>query len=348
MTKKHIKYLVLLIAIILLINIKDITLNKILKKETTYTFIENDTYSKTLEHILNTKYYNEIYLNEYNNIKYIENKYFLRNITKLLEKGYTAKEINIINNKLTDKSINVLINNEYIKDIINMISINYFKEEKLERYIDYYKIEKLDIESIITHVNIGLDKEYYINTINIENQEEINVLVNKYNKLQEDYIPKDLIEISKKFGNISLKKEAAIAFNNMCTNAAKENINIYGGSGYRSYEYQKNLYNKYVYQDGLEEAETYSARPGYSEHQTGLAVDIMNKNWQYINETDKEFSWLKNNSYKYGFILRYPKDKENITGYIYEPWHFRYIGTILAKEITSQNITYDEYVAKNS
>ena len=349
---------IIIITILNIDNIKNFYLSKTTgyNIETIEAFIENNPYdniknykySKTLENILNTRYYNPKHLKEYVNITYIENENFFKNTSLLLDKGYSSTDINNIYSKLTEESINILIENDYIKDIINMISINYFKEDKLERYIKYYKKGGLDVESIIIYVNIGLDKDYYIDAINIENQEDIDVLVNKYNKLQEDYIPKDLIEVSKKFGNILLKKEAAIAFNNMCNNALKENINIYGGSGYRSYEYQKNLYNKYVKQDGLEIAETYSARPGYSEHQTGLAIDIMNKNWQYINETDKEFNWLKDNSYKYGFILRYPKDKENITGYIYEPWHFRYIETNLATEITRQNITYEEYVAKNS
>ena len=109
----------------------------------------------------------------------------------------------------------------------------------------------------------------------------------------------------------------------------------------------KNLYNYYVSIDGIEEADTYSARPGFSEHQTGLAVDIANINKTLIEENDKEFTWLKNNAHKYGFILRYQKNAEKITGYIYEPWHYRYVGTELASYIYSNNITYDEYIARN-
>ena len=92
--------------------------------------------------------------------------------------------------------------------------------------------------------------------------------------------------------------------------------------------------------------DTYSARAGSSEHQTGLATDILNARIDYISASDKEFTWLINNSYKYGYILRYPKGKEKITGYMYEEWHFRYVGVDIAKEIYDSDITYDEYIAR--
>ena len=262
--------------------------------------------------------------------------------------GYTSNDINNINNKLTNESINILLRNDYIKDITNIINIEYFNEDKLERYINYYKKEELDIETILTYVNIGLDNEYYTNVINIENQQSLSVLVNKYNRLQSNYVPSNLKNINSKYGSGSLRQEAAIAFEKMCEAAKKDKIYIYGGSGYRSYNYQQNLYDRYVAQNGKKEADTFSARAGFSEHQTGLAMDILNHKWDYIDESDKEYTWLINNSYKYGYILRYLKNKEHITGYIYEPWHFRYIGTELATEITKLGITYDEYIAKKS
>ena len=190
--------------------------------------------------------------------------------------------------------------------------------------------------------------KYYTNITNIQNQDSLTVLVNKYNKLESNYIPSDLKTINSKYGYGQLKKEAATAFEEMCAAAKKDNITIYGGSGYRSYSHQSNLYSNYVARDGKKAADTYSARAGHSEHQTGLAMDIMNKNWGYVDDTDKEYTWLINNSYKYGFILRYLEGKENITGYIYEPWHYRYVGIELATEITKLGITYDEYIAKNS
>lgn len=128
-----------------------------------------------------------------------------------------------------------------------------------------------------------------------------------------------------------LTSDTMIAFNEMKAAAANDGINIYIVSGFRSYSYQSNLYNNYVLSDGLENADTYSARPGHSEHQTGLAFDL--------NSVDESFGstkdgiWLSNNASKYGFILRYPKGKTNETGYIYEPWHFRYVGKTLASKL---------------
>ena len=335
-------------------NIRNFLLSKITgyNKETVAVFIEeniyndikNYEYSKTLEAIINTEHYNKKYLKDYLNINYIENDNFLKNTTSLLNKGYVANDINNIYSKLSEQSINYLLNNEHFKDITNIISINYFHENNLERYINYQKKEALDVETTITYVNIGLDNEYYTNVINIEDNEDLLVLVNKYHKLDSNFIPSELEKVS--YGSGKLKKEARLAFDAMCLAADKENINIYGGSGYRSYSYQLNLYNRYVALDGKKIADTYSARAGYSEHQTGLAMDILNGKWEYIDKKDKEYTWLIDNSYKYGFILRYPEGKEKITGYMYEPWHYRYIGIELATELNKLNLTYEEYIAK--
>ena len=356
--KKTIRFTLILIILITFIlnigNIKTFFLSKTTgyQKEAIQTFLETNTidkikkqpYSKTLENIINTSYYQEKYLDNYLNITYYDKSNFFENINILLDKGYQSNDINTIYQLLNDDSINILIQNDYIKDITNLISINYFKEENLERYLKYYQKEELDYETILTYVNIGLDNEYYTNVIEISDQEDLEIIVNKYHKLDNNYVPSDLENVS--YGSGKLRKEARIAFDKMCASAKSENIILYGGSGYRSYSHQLNLYNNYVKRDGKTAADTYSARAGYSEHQTGLAMDILNGRWDYIDKTDKEYTWLINNSYKFGFVLRYPEGKENITGYIYEPWHYRYIGTELAEYLTKQNLTYEEYLAK--
>ena len=130
----------------------------------------------------------------------------------------------------------------------------------------------------------------------------------------------------------------------MAKAAKKENYTIIAMSSYRSYSYQENLYAKYVKQDGKEAADTYSGRPGYSEHQTGLAVDIYNGKEDYTNfERTKEFKWMQKHAHEYGFILRFPKDKEKETGYKYESWHYRYVGKNIATIIKNKNISYEEY-----
>jgi len=303
-------------------------------------------YSKTLEEIVNTNYYDNKYLDDYVKINYVDEDLFLENINNLLDLGYTNEDINNIYNKLSADSINILINNNYLKDITNIIDLNYFNEDLLERYLIYSNKKDLDYEDVVIQVNIGLDNDYYTNINNIENQDDILVLVNKYHKLDSNYIPSDLESISNKYGSGKLRKIAKDAFEEMCESAKNDGYKIYSGSAYRSYSYQQSLYNKYVSRDGKTKADTFSARAGHSEHQTGLALDIMNGSWEYINSNHKEYEWLVNNSYKFGFILRYPENKEYITGYMYEAWHFRYVGIDIAKEIYEQNITYDEYIAK--
>ena len=123
-------------------------------------------------------------------------------------------------------------------------------------------------------------------------------------------------------------------------------ITLKNVSAYRSYEYQVNLYDSYVKRDGKDKADIYSARPGYSEHQTGLVVDIDNGKIDYNNfESTEEFKWMEENAHIYGFILRYPYGKTNETGYMYEPWHFRYVGVDLATTLYNNGdwITLEDY-----
>lgn len=148
--------------------------------------------------------------------------------------------------------------------------------------------------------------------------------------------------------NPGLDKNVQAQADIMFAAAKTEGLNIYISSGFRSFSYQTNLYNKYVNKDGKKMADTYSARPGHSEHQTGLAFDV--------NQIDNSFAdtpegkWIANNCYKYGFILRYPKGKTNETGYMYESWHFRYVGVELAEKLYNNGdwITMESYFGLTS
>ena len=229
-------------------------------------------------------------------------------------------------------------------------SIPYYKKEYQKRYLEYQKENpNLSVENIVTYVNIGIDKPYYTNTKKAENLNTNLILVNKYNYLTEDYIPENLepIDIAYARSGMQLVREAKEAFETLSEDAKKEGKNIIAMSSYRSYDYQVNLYDNYVATDGKEAADTYSARAGYSEHQTGLAVDVYNKVLPYTSfEETEEFNWMQENAYKYGFILRFPKDKVNITGYQYESWHYRYVGKEAAKYIHNHDLTLEEYYVK--
>ena len=373
--KKRILLLSIILIIIIILIIYILTPKRYgYQKEVIDVFMEDDIYeiikekkkySKTLEVAILEDKFNKEYLEEYLNITYIEDENFINDINKLLTLGYINNEINTFYEKLPN-SIEVITSNNYNNNITNYLSLNYFKEENLDRYIKYENDENklksnydtteinknYTYEDIVTFVNANLDKNYYSTNINVSNEEanNLNVIVNKYYKLNENYEPDDLTIINSNFtsGTQKLRKEAASKFEEMCISALNNGFKIYAGSTYRSYTYQLGLYNRYVAQDGFEEAETYSARAGYSEHQLGLAVDILGGNWSYLSETDKEYEWLIDNSYKYGYILRYPRNKEYVTGYVFEDWHFRYLGIELATKVYNSNLTYDEYVARNS
>lgn len=238
------------------------------------------------------------------------------------------------------------------KQVNKLKKVPYYKKEYKNRYLSYQKENKdLSTEDIVTHVNIGLDNPYYTNTKPSTNLNTELILVNKYNYVTEDYIPENLqpLDTSYARSGMQLVDIAKEAFESMSEDAKKEGMNIIAMSSYRSYDYQVNLYNNYVKTDGKEAADTYSARPGYSEHQTGLAVDVYNLELPYTSfEETEEFNWMQENAYKYGFILRFPKDKVDITGYQYEAWHYRYVGKEVAKYIHNHNMTLEEYIAKKS
>ena len=223
----------------------------------------------------------------------------------------------------------------------NIKDSNYI-EEYYDRYIAYKKKHSnYSDDKIITYVNIGLDNSFYSNMLDTDMSDGYLIICNKYHKLKNNYVP-DLVSLAG-YGGGQMERTAAKHFKEMSDAAKKEGIKVYNISGYRSYSTQKALYNSYVNRDGKKKADTYSARAGTSEHQTGLATDINSISTSF--ETTNTYKWLAKNAYKYGFILRYPKGKEYITGYMYEPWHYRYVGKDVAKIIYNKNITYEEYYA---
>lgn len=230
-------------------------------------------------------------------------------------------------------------------------NMSYYISTKLDAYKAFSLLHPdFTLEKIVTYVNIGLDNPFYSNTKVIQNPEDVLVLCNKYNELPDGYEPSDLVEITKgnaAVGGLKLRKEAAEAFDKLCAGAKQAGYTILGASAYRSYSYQSSLYNNYVAADGKEAADTYSARAGFSEHQTGLAIDVKNATVVYDKfGTTPEFQWAKDNIQKYGFIIRYLPSTIDITGYKSEEWHFRYVGVSTATAVYDMGITYDEYCAR--
>ncbi len=209
-------------------------------------------------------------------------------------------------------------------------------------------IKVVIISSIILIFSTNFNGETLNNSNIIANL----VVVNNYNKLDKNYVPKNLVKVNIPFiDSISeeekqLEENVALQLEKLVKMASSEGINYLGTSGYRSYKSQKEIYYNRVKSQGLKKANEYVAKPGTSEHQTGLCIDLTNEDRWFV-EVTKEAKWLKENAYKFGFILRYPKGKEDITGKKFEPWHIRYVGEDIAKYIYENNLTLEEYVDEN-
>lgn len=230
-----------------------------------------------------------------------------------------------------------------LQDLSGAMMLSHYQPEYLERYIKYKKLNPdLKYYDVVTRVNIGLDFPFYSSIVGqqVKNPESNLVLCNKYNYLPGDYVPEGYKKTDGRI--LSLRGEAQEQFARMRRDASKSGLNIYIVSAYRSYAVQNQIFNNYKRRDP-NGAETYSARPGYSEHQTGLAADLNLVSANF--ENTKEYAWLTENAHIYGFILRYPKGMEWMTGYVFEPWHWRYVGVKTAESIKELGITYDEYHA---
>ena len=268
---------------------------------------------------------------------------------KLLQKDYSLDEANIIQEKLNDEQINNILEKDKIPNLTNFIQEKYFMYKNLDRYLSYYqKHIKEETKKIISLVNTNRDYDYYENTKPTDTSKDILMLVNKYNYLNEDYEPNNLVKVSSTYayeGNI-LRSDILEIFKEMVDDAKKEGIKLILNSSYRTYKDQEKTWTSRKNTHGIEKADSYAARAGYSEHQTGLALDINEfQSTEDDFENTESFKWLEKHAHEYGFILRYPKNAEDITGYSYESWHYRYVGKDIAKIIKEENIIFDEYYA---
>lgn len=313
--KKEIVLLVILLIILILMILGFTMYKKIPKK------IENE--SKTKEQIL-----------EEQGVNVRATSSFVSDANSLLEKGYSASTINDIYDNLSERNISILLTMPYT-DITEFMSIPNLSLDKLNRYKAYMAKENISASDAVTRVNLNLDEEFYKTVNDIKDPSSILVLVNKSHALKSDYVPSDLVAIPS-FPNLLLRQVAIDDFESLLAAAKLDNVYLIPYSTYRSYDYQKGLYEKYLKEDSQEVVDTYSARPGHSEHQTGLAIDIRSSSHWY-SLTDNDYDWMLNNSYKYGFIVRYPKNNSQITGYKEEPWHIRYLGRDIATKVHDKN-----------
>lgn len=244
-----------------------------------------------------------------------------------------------------------LIGTNVLLPIKDINTINLLKDNTKEIIIDYdnSELDNLTVSS--------LKGSSYINENGqaiIKNVDDFLVLVNKKRNLPHNYKPNDLVIPKVKFsfsGNYEkryLRQEAASALEELFLGGQAENIILYAVSGYRSYSTQKSLFDNKSRSVGAEKANLLVAKPGQSEHQTGLAMDVSSKSINFVLEeyfkNTAEAKWLEANAHKYGFIIRYGEDTTEITGYSYEPWHVRYVGKEFATQIYEANLTLEEFL----
>lgn len=241
------------------------------------------------------------------------------------------------------EEITVTMTGDYDTEEVGEYSINYIAEDSSgNTKIETIKLIVKENENVkISKTSKGYTMKNYYGITYIDDV----VIANKTYSLPSNFAPNNLVSIN---GYIKVVDYVKDAFTALTSDSTSLGLNIYASSGYRSYGDQNYIYNNYVSWDGQANADTYSARAGHSEHQTGLAIDVntVDDSFDGTNESD----WLKENCYRYGFIIRYPKGKDAITGYKYEPWHIRYVGKDLASKLYNNGdwITMEEYYGIDS
>lgn len=304
--------------------------------------------NKTLNAAFESDYYKEKNINHYIKIKYHKGKDLVSNINKLISKGYTDREINIILSHGNNDDVKEFAKKDKISYIDEFYSYSFAKLKNYDRYITFMDNEGDDEEDTIIKVNLDLDKENYKDPIKTNDYSK-NVLANKHHYLGSKYVPK-LVSVPSKYlldksEKVKGTSEAVNAAINMINAASKDGLNLRINSGYRSYKDQEETYNYYKDLYGESYCRKYVILPGYSEHQTGYAFDFGSLSSK-IFEDSKEYDWMVKNAYKYGFIYRYQKRFEDLTGVRHEAWHFRYVGKKASKIMDSENMPFEEYYVK--
>lgn len=282
--------------------------------------------------------------------KYEEYKYKQTYEYKLTEHGYSLGNSKLLLSYFDEKEIESILSIPQNNNIIKLIKEKYYIHKNLERYLAYIEKNKdTDINDVIAIVNVNRDYEYYEHDIESDVTNNNLVIVNKYYTLSENYIPENLVSISSQYAyaNNKITEEANNAYVLMWKAAKEAGYQLIVNSSYRDYKDQEDVYESIKLYKGDTEADKVAARPGHSEHQTGLAIDVFEINNQLTGtfKNSPAYTWLKNNAHLYGYIERYPEGKEYLTGYSFESWHWRYVGVEAAKIIYEENLTYDEYYA---
>lgn len=275
--------------------------------------------------------------------------YRTSNEYKLKTLGYTKNEVTTLIDHLDKTAIKKVLTIDYNKNLDNIIIEKYFIYNNLDRYLAYLKVNPdKTIKDVVAIVNTNNDHDHYTKIIKTDTTKENLMLVNKYYYLTNTFVPKNLTNMSLTYAyeEQAIGEEVYNNFIALSKAAKKDGFTLVANSSYRDYKTQEGLYQQRVNAVGEEAADSSVARPGHSEHETGLALDITGLYQSGdVFTTSAEYTWMLENAYIYGFILRYPEDKEYLTGYEFEAWHYRYVGQEVATKLKDLGITFDEYYA---
>lgn len=317
---------------------KKILFNK--EKEYIVTVKDN----KTLNAALESKYYQEKYLKNYAKITYCNHANLVKNINKLLDKGYSNSDVSIILTHGSDEDVTEFAKRDRVKYLEEFYEYPYAKIKYYDRYVEYSYETGEDEKTTVIHINLNMDKEEYVDAINVK-RFSYTMLVNKYYYLSEDFIPIDLVEVPEDYRGaekVLANRTALNAMVQLIEAARIAGLKPLVSDCYRSHEDMVEMAEFYRKWYGDNYVNNYIAKPGYSEHQTGLAFDMASATVKSFGNSD-EYKWMVENAHKYGFIARFTKRGESLTGYRAEAGHFRYVGKEAAEYIYKNRITFEEY-----
>lgn len=272
-------------------------------------------------------------------------EYRKTNEYKILALDYTQEETDLFLQKLDEKQIAIILENEYNEDYYHILKEPYYLAKNFEKYIEYKKeFREISYKDCIAIVNTHVNEGWYNVSFETDTSKGNIMLVNKFYHLNEEYERADLENVSLQYAYEDNKAASEVieAFERMRNDVREKlNVSLMINSSYRSYKVQEETYISFRKNDNI------VARPGYSEHQTGLTLDLTSIEHPMADDftESEEYKWLIENCHYYGFILRYPENKKYITGYDTESWHFRYVGLEHASKMYQEDLTLEEYYA---
>ena len=300
-------------------------------------------FAETLNAAFESNYWIEENLESYFRIEFQDHENLIPNINSLIEREYSNTQISIILSRGSDSEVAEFAKRDRERFVEEILSIEFSRLRYYDRYIAYMNETGFTERTAVLHVNLNMDIEEYVDPVIVDGNSD-HPLVNRRFGLADDFSPNDLVIIADEFTNTEQRgrKKAVDALMKMFEEAEQEGLSFFVNSAYRSFEEQQEVYETFLGLYGQNFVNNFVARPGHSEHQTGLGFDLGSRNSNVFRDS-REFLWMMENAHRFGFIQRYQARHQLITGFRDEPWHFRYVGVEIAEYIFERGISFEEY-----